>query len=53
LVEILAKAEALEHAKVAIAKMALAKETKHDRKEGEILPEKCPRRKQRLLSIAK
>jgi hypothetical protein len=33
-VEILAKAKALEQAKVAIAKMALAQETKHDREEG-------------------
>jgi hypothetical protein len=38
-VEILAKAEALEQAEVAISEMALAKETKHDQ-EGEILPNK-------------
>jgi hypothetical protein len=39
-VEILAKAEALEQAKVAIAEMAPAKETKHDREEGETPPNK-------------
>ncbi len=56
-VEILAKAEALEQAEVAIAEMAPAPDqqqgTKHDREAGEIAPKEGSKKKAKTVSTAK